>query len=127
MDDGSSISHEVFIPDIAQCEVLVLGKARGEVFMLVVRKMEYTHDQDKDEDGGHCGNRNGDVYERVQRVFAASYGDPEVAKWSVKNEEGKERRFEYRDEATHDLPRKIWGEEWWRLMKGGEMKTFRLG
>ena len=127
MDDGSSISHEVFMPDIAQCEVLVLGKARGEVFMLVVRKMEYTHDQGKDEDGGDCGNRNGDVYERVQRVFAASYGDPEVAKWSVKNKEGKERRFEYRDEATHDLPRKIWGEEWWRLMKGGGMKTFRLG
>ncbi|PVH77437.1 HET-domain-containing protein [Cadophora sp. DSE1049] len=115
MIDGSSISHEVFMPDVGECEVLVLGRARGEVFMLVVQKIAAAED------------REGDVYERVQRLFQASDEHTGVSRWCVTDIDGQERRFEYRDPETHDLPRKTWGEEWWRSMKGGSVKTFRLG
>lgn len=127
MVDGSSISHEVFMPEIAKCEVLALGKSSGEVCMLVVRKIGYSQPQHQSDDEGGGEYGESEIYERVQRMFAASYGDPEVAKWSVTDRGGHERRFVYRDSETHDLPRKTWGEEWWRHMKGGGMKTFRLG
>ncbi|KAG4436492.1 hypothetical protein IFR05_008033 [Cadophora sp. M221] len=140
MNDGLVIKREVFVPESeSECgrrsgdtstqrtvkdgdseeeyEVVVLGQLSefGGVFMLLVR------------------NLGDDMWERVQRIFPTYEGEEDEEEEEEEEEGGEGWSFELetgdeggeREMGTSETGR--WGDKWWRCMKGGRTKTFRLG